>query len=970
MAKKHSPLPKAQPPSTPPNVPVPPPPPPKLDPPVALVLSTPAPKVLQEKFASPSLTSVEKWLARFTNSGYYTLCLPVHFDFAKGLLQITNNTRIKLIWQFRLAWLVIDNLYLICVGHKVTLKTVGEKEFSDFWMHTISRIIGCAVSLLMALEVDATVEVINAMIATRRIWRKKFGVWSEEFTGPLELFLRRTIQLAAFFGSLQSIFPLVMHIQGRHSARYWGSQLIPISLYDSPIGIVLAAANDFLLSQAAIINAVFGILVVVSFFVLMRFWTTSITSKVEELGMRSRIPLMQYRSLLMLNRIYNSSFGQKVSPGNLVLGSVLLVLVLYLTLEGAGKMLRRSLHLKRVLKMKGSNQGKEIENESIRNIFRVKHTVACMSVVPNRYLLKRNRYDTFVKIDDQFQIQMNFKRTPIEKSVQATLMSPIFLTFIFLLLPNATSTDFVLGDNNITTTSVKFIVHNQQKSINSILLNLASCVTNCDDDDGICYPVSIKLKRIESNITLNGITQQWYKYNSNWLKYVTNPFIKRVGNKPCDKIRSLSKGKFDPRYRGFPGESCIKLIIDRYHNCTTPNCDSFVNEIIEFKGIALRNHDTLIYVSNVGNSYIGYRYTFFTPFPSFEGINIGSLLHPISLTWWIIIGLCVAATSLTLHHLRVKKSVWTVVQIILEQGFDVDRITYKHAWVLASFIMGGILIRAVYTSTLYSFITEVPLPKIPKSLNETLENTSIDILVDTGSLQLITKPVSHMEVKDNVVPKIPKLVKRNAVLWTCLLGISSFRPSHVKLYQNISKGIPINCVLNSNRRNKRNFETRKPLRRFALLATPESFQGNAIALFGNRMVFSNLEPDIMVDLHGFVSSRKHTFHEFLTNDIGRLEATGIFGMLKEASINMEKVLRLRKEMEKLPLQRFINVYSAINCKNCQNLDNVNNDGGNDQLSQLESLRVVWFIFFVCITIACTIMFMEIVLTMMILGSLN
>ncbi|CAL8068300.1 unnamed protein product [Orchesella dallaii] len=602
-------------------------------------------------------------------------------------------------------------------------------------------------------------------------------------------------------------------------------------------------------------------------------------------------------------------------------------------------------------------QGKYIEKENILNIFRVKHSIACITIVSNRYLLKRSRYDTFVKIDGQFVIEMDFKKIHNDKIVESILKSPAFLTFIFVNLPNTTSADFVLAESSVITTSAKIIVHNQQQGLNFILLNLASCDRFCED--GICYPISVKLQNISANITLTEIQHQWYVHSSNWLKYVSKPYFNRV-IPPCDKIRSLTKGKFSNRYNSFRGESCIKLIIDFYHNCTSPDCESFANEYIDFKMIKVRD-DTSLWVSSYGSSYIGYTYKFFTPFPGFEGINIWSLLHPISLPWWIVIVLSVAGTSLTLHLLGVKTSFWSVVQITLEQDFNIEPITYKHIFVLTNFIMGGILIRAAYTSTLYSFITEVPLPKIPKSLNETLENPGIEILLSNAGLYLITKPVLKIRVDRNAVERIPLLNKRGSVLWECLLGSVGPGTTYTKLYQNLTNRNPINCILNSSRFKKTMLRTKKKLRRFALLSTLESFHANAITLFGNRMVFQNLEPDTMVQLHGFTSSTKHAFHEYLTVDIGRLEASGIFGMLKEASSNMRKVLDLREERKKLPRQRFINIYTAINCKTCTSLDQVKAEDGNDELSQIESLRVIWFICFLCITISLMVFFFEVLL---------
>ncbi|CAL8125449.1 unnamed protein product [Orchesella dallaii] len=335
----------------------------------------------------------EKWYVRFVELAYLTQCLPVRYHSSEGVLRVTKDRFVKLLWFLRIIGLTLDNIYLIIISSKVTLESVGEKEFVDFWIHTISRVLGCIITWSFILDVQATCQMFNTMLATRRTWHQKFGQWGDDFYGPLEVLLRRTIQFCAIFFSIQGIFPLLMHLESRQSVRYWGSQVLPSWVYNSIPGIILAAANDFFLSHTTVNNAGYGITLIASFFVLMRFWTTNVMEKVKFFTLTSNTPLLQYRSLLVLNRIYNCCMGQSVVPAvvfsgffmtaivlsvliqrnrqlpvvtsvDLILGICIMIVGIYFVLEGAGKMLMRSQDLKRIFKLE-------------REIYRKKFVVSC-----------------------------------------------------------------------------------------------------------------------------------------------------------------------------------------------------------------------------------------------------------------------------------------------------------------------------------------------------------------------------------------------------------------------------------------------------------------------------------------------------------------------------------------------------------------------------------------------------------------
>ncbi|CAL8125447.1 unnamed protein product [Orchesella dallaii] len=341
----------------------------------------------------------EKAVGKLVNIANLSCTLPVKFSFSTGVIYVSKSKLKRCIWLLRLVWLTLDSVYLLIISPQVKLASVGEKEFLGFWTHTVSRLVACIISWAVAIDLQANTTLFNAIMTTRRMWKKKFGLWGEDFQGPQERSLRRVFQFCTIFFSIQAIFPINMHLNARQSARYWGSQLLSSEIYNSVPGMVLAAANEFLLAQVAITNCGYGTELIVSFFVIMRFYATSIISKVKNKSLTSerQIPLLQYRSLLTLNRINNASCGHTVVPAilltslgmnavvlsvlikmgnrmpfsivlNFILSVTLMFIGMSLTFGCGGHMLTRSQELKRML------LGEE------KNIYRRKFLIACQDM--------------------------------------------------------------------------------------------------------------------------------------------------------------------------------------------------------------------------------------------------------------------------------------------------------------------------------------------------------------------------------------------------------------------------------------------------------------------------------------------------------------------------------------------------------------------------------------------------------------
>lgn len=111
--------------------------------------------------------------------------------------------------------------------------------------------------------------------------------------------------------------------------RYWPSQFLPTSWYYSVPGIILTAMNELNLGTLAIFASGYSGTVIILMFSLLSFWIISLTEKMTELHGRffdSRYdftPFLQYRTLLLLNRVGNSCTGSHLLP--FMMGSACLV---------------------------------------------------------------------------------------------------------------------------------------------------------------------------------------------------------------------------------------------------------------------------------------------------------------------------------------------------------------------------------------------------------------------------------------------------------------------------------------------------------------------------------------------------------------------------------------------------------------------------------------------------------------------
>ncbi|ODN04831.1 hypothetical protein Ocin01_01838 [Orchesella cincta] len=202
---------------------------------------------------------------------------------------------------------------------EVTLDSVPQQEFLDFYAHFLSRSAAAVFLWIIALGMDEYIYLLNILFSMQKNWCDGKAAAME-----LERKISKEIGSVVIFSHIQPLMPLILHLQGRYSRRYWPARVLQRKIYDSWPVVILYALNDLLYSYMGffgtiIMAAVVELFIVVTNFCLLQLqlWerATTGTGKVWKI-------LTRYRQLQIFNRIGNGEFSHTLMPA-MVLGGMI-----------------------------------------------------------------------------------------------------------------------------------------------------------------------------------------------------------------------------------------------------------------------------------------------------------------------------------------------------------------------------------------------------------------------------------------------------------------------------------------------------------------------------------------------------------------------------------------------------------------------------------------------------------------------
>ncbi len=215
------------------------------------------------------------------------------------------------------------------ISSEVTLTSVDQKEFLDFYSHFLSRFAAMLFLWVTYLNHSDICFHLNVLFHMDKLKHKNSSInqssSSASSSSEMAIF---EIAASVTFAHVQPIIPLILHLENRHSRRYCLARYLPRHLYENPLIIILYALNDLLYSYMAFTVAVLLVATLLTYITFTNFSLQQIAKKVRcyknGIVFPVRILNLQYRQLQILSRLGNSGFASILMPV-LIVGGLILV---------------------------------------------------------------------------------------------------------------------------------------------------------------------------------------------------------------------------------------------------------------------------------------------------------------------------------------------------------------------------------------------------------------------------------------------------------------------------------------------------------------------------------------------------------------------------------------------------------------------------------------------------------------------
>ncbi|CAL8098249.1 unnamed protein product [Orchesella dallaii] len=401
--------------------------------------------------------------------------------------------------------------------------------------------------------------------------------------------------------------------------------------------------------------------------------------------------------------------------------------------------------------------------------------------------------------------------------------------------------------------------------------------------------------------------------------------------------------------------NCLKnLIYDRY-NCTLLYCQKYFQTFL----FLTQTQITKSFKENVGNmkailpiqfglrqSGIKVMILYPPKYYKTAKFDITSLARPISTLGWVIIFVTcmVFAISLRLHGIR--SAVFTSVSILLEQDSMSSKLRLKIWSMLTMWSFGCILIRNVYTSSMYTFLTAKSSPVFPESLKEILANTTMDVIsTKEGFTNFLLRNGNLNHTLVNITLRHQYFFPRNC---KAVGANHNFDKAHNQLVKNLSMFYKIGCErLHSNVFThsqeletvdlNSNFET------FAVVYMSTGLLASKFAIFAGRNVHKITE-EINSTLEGLSTPYRHSYEESLTNFLAQLDAAGVINRLFDTYIKFRKVLELQRLNNQKEFKKSWNFYSLLFWQSNQHDFKLEDTGDGVVAFRVQDAALIFFVY--------------------------
>lgn len=413
-------------------------------------------------------------------------------------------------------------------------------------------------------------------------------------------------------------------------------------------------------------------------------------------------------------------------------------------------------------------------------------------------------------------------------------------------------------------------------------------------------------------VSVKEVISLWKNANYNWNmnKYALEPYIKY-----CDNLKTLQK--VSPLLLLISPEKCTQRVILSNHNCTSASCYLLFNQLFSFgKFQTFEGSYELEYstatrtVLTFGYKFRHLQYALFHISPAKQSKamqGVLSLLQPISNLGWIMIMVTFGLVALTFKLFKIRNPIWTTLKVMLENDIEIHSFRSWKSTAAIIWIFACILLRNVYTSSLYSYITAVPLPSVPNSFKEFLAEKSFEVF------DAYSSGISVVLKNDG------ELNESSYNMYTEIEELKVFKQCYIKdLFQFLVHlrypGKNAYCYTDLQKlTGHHNKKLLGDMQKFGLIYKQSmTFILKAILKTESRLMFRNLQTQesMMTELLVYKSLFTTVFNQFFEKDLARLEYSGILQKIRWFYHNIDLkekqnyIARFRSKMQNTEIDQF------------------------------------------------------------------
>ncbi|CAL8083781.1 unnamed protein product [Orchesella dallaii] len=551
----------------------------------------------------------------------------------------------------------------------------------------------------------------------------------------------------------------------------------------------------------------------------------------------------------------------------------------------------------------------------------MKYSVSCVSVIVTDTLV----VDTKIRKNGAIELYFGPIVTNLNPIRKLAFDLPILLFIVHRIPIFKKPYERIFADRIPLTIQSKLIFI--ENGTSNCLITCQACSKNRIEQYGIrtaeilAIAGKMELQRIKSwKKGIHSTAKKWMKLNNNFFsaeRYKSTSY--------CDS----SIGDFDEKRHRYDRKSAKECAINFYYerlNCSSQSCIEYLRKFL-FVPVTMINYTVKsfsrpgIVPLPFGVAQMTYKFMIFYPPHSHKEatLNILALTRPITTTGWTIIVFICTCFAFALWMNGVNAPVLKTIAIFLEQEWRFGNMSAKVALMLTTWSFGCLLLRFVYTSSMFTYLTVKSPPVFPTSFEYILFNTPMDVIsTEDGLVKLSLRKSSKLlrRILKPIDYWIPKSKNSSDKIVRCYpIGSSNILAnSEDHLIKNLSMFSEISCEIyvEASWLNKTSLQvkTKSKFKTFMLSYDTDNHVAFRFAIFSSRNVVENSER-AYTNMMVYSTLFRHSLEDSLVGYLGNIDASGLLVRLLRYHREFRGYIELRKINEKMKFRKTWNFFSLL-----------------------------------------------------------